>query len=94
MKYYIAKDTCDYDPVVFTKDEVYDYEKERASIDKADYFDEFCEQEELSYYEVLYYDPNELNERYTTWYINYMTNREWIEVELSKDTIQSIKNGD
>lgn len=92
MKYYISTTVCDDDLVVFTEKEVYDYEEEHASLDKENYFDKFCEQKELSYFEVLMDDPYELYEKYTTWYINKMTDREWIEVELSKDTIKSIKN--
>lgn len=94
MKYYIAKDTFDNTPVVFTEKEVYDYEEDRALLDILDYFDNFCKQEKLSRYEILTSDHKKLEERYVTWYIKYMIDNEWVEVELTNDTIQSIKNGD
>lgn len=93
MKYYIAEDMLDDTPVVFTEKEVYDYEKEHSLEDMTFYFDKFCEQE-LSRYDIFTYDYNKLKERYVTWYINYMINNEWVEVDLSNITIQSIKNGD
>lgn len=94
MKYYIEKDIFDEIPIIFGEKELYEYEKKQGLNDIEIFFDEFCKQEKLSRYEIFTCDHKKLEKRYITWYTKHMINGDWREVELNKDTIQSIKNGD